>query len=117
MRTPPSLADIQASSPNLILLDLLFNGQQVGWSLLEAIRDDPSTTTIPIIVCTAIPYPESLVRPAGYDPEITFLTKPFELDEVIATVSAVAQPLLPAPSQDRHADIGPTRESRSVMNS
>lgn len=117
MRTPPSVPDIRVVYPCLILLDLLFNGQLLGIQLFESIRADPTTTAIPIILCTALAHPENLIASTHDRLSIPILSKPFELNDVFVTVEAVATSSIRASNQDRWADIGPSRESMSMMNS
>src|SRR3712207_2558587 len=47
------LVEVEQAAPDLIILDLLFAGQPLGWSLLRQLEHHPATARIPVIVCTA----------------------------------------------------------------
>src|SRR5215203_21477 len=99
-RSPPPLDDIRDLAPDVILLDLLFNGNHDGLMLLESIRLHPSLDSIQIVVCTAIPNPHLLVTSADHQPVINILAKPFDLDEVVSTVTLARQWSFWVPIQD-----------------
>jgi CheY-like chemotaxis protein len=79
-----ALAKIAASTPDAILLDVLMprmNGKQ----LLEALRGDPVTAHIPVLMMTAI---------QGFDPHRTLalgaaevVEKPFDIDELLNKIA------------------------------
>ena len=39
--------------PELVILDLIFGAEKVGWQLLDKMRLNRATAAIPVIVCTA----------------------------------------------------------------
>ena len=47
------LADLQILAPDLVILDMLFGGEDRGWTFLQQIRLNRTTAALPIIVCTA----------------------------------------------------------------
>jgi CheY-like chemotaxis protein len=79
-----ALAKIAATAPDAILLDVLMprmNGKQ----LLEALRGDPVTAHIPVLMMTAI---------QGFDPHRTLalgaaevVEKPFDIDELLNKIA------------------------------
>lgn len=76
--------------PDLILLDLhLPDGP--GQDVLAALRADPSTATIPVVIVSADATPGQLdrLRVAGAS---HFLTKPFDLGELLALVDQTLTP-------------------------
>jgi two-component system, OmpR family, response regulator VicR len=99
-QSPPPLDDIRDLDPDVILLDLLFNGNHDGLTLLESIRLNPSLDKIPIVVCTAMPNPHQLVTSADHQPVINIVAKPFDLDEVVSTVTLARQRSFRVPIQD-----------------
>ncbi len=44
---------IKEKQPDLVGLDIRLETPDAGWLILELVRLDPQTTTIPVIVCSA----------------------------------------------------------------
>ena len=82
-------SDNEEPLPGLILLDL--NLPKVnGHEVLEAIKTDPRTRRIPVILLTASTRDEDIVR--GYDHGVnTFIPKPVEFDNFIRVVSSIRE--------------------------
>ena len=83
--------------PDLVILDIRIEGQDQGWAILECLTLDPTTSQIPLIVCSAaireLQAHQELMDRYGID----VLTKPFDLD---ALLEKVAQALNRSPRQD-----------------
>jgi DNA-binding response OmpR family regulator len=61
--------------PHLVLLDVMMPDMD-GWAVLEQLRADPATETLPVIMLTARAMPADQVR--GWNLGATgYLTKPF----------------------------------------
>jgi CheY-like chemotaxis protein len=90
-----ALAKLEASMPELVLLDLEMPVMD-GAHTLKALRSDARYAGLPVIMMSGIP--ESMVkrRCPGAD---AVLRKPFALDELLATIER----LLPAPRAARPA--------------
>jgi two-component system, OmpR family, alkaline phosphatase synthesis response regulator PhoP len=73
----------QESQPDLILLDLMMPGMD-GIEVSRRLREDPATASIPIVVMSAN---ERLRNPSIALPVDGRLPKPFELDDLYATVA------------------------------
>jgi CheY-like chemotaxis protein len=73
--------------PDLVILDIRIEGQDVGWAILECMTLDPKTNPIPMIVCSAaireLQAHEELLERYGID----VLTKPFDLDALLDKVA------------------------------
>lgn len=52
-----ALALAHSRNPGVITLDLMLPGRD-GWDLLQALRSDPATSRIPVIVCSVLEEPE-----------------------------------------------------------
>lgn len=81
-----NLADLQILVPNLVVLDMLFGGEDRGWHYLQQIRLNRATAGLPILVCTAA---VRLVREAhDYLTQmgIGVILKPFDIDPFLAEV-------------------------------
>ena len=71
------------SLPDLILLDMLLSGQR-GAQITEELKQRHETSHIPILMLSAHPDAEQEARAAGAD---GFIAKPFDLDDLLATVA------------------------------
>lgn len=80
-----ALSAIQRARPDLVLSDVMMPRRD-GFGLLEAIREDPSTRTLPVILLSARAGEEARVEglDAGAD---DYLIKPFSARELIARVN------------------------------
>lgn len=82
-----ALASAKANPPNLILLDMLQPGHEgafetVGENILHALRADPATRAVPVIVITAWEEKAAAAMAMG---AVECLLKPFSI-EVLAHV-------------------------------
>jgi CheY-like chemotaxis protein len=79
---------VKEHRPDLVILDIRIEGQDVGWAILECLTLDPDTHPIPLIVCSAaireLQAHEDLLNQHGID----VLTKPFDLDTLLEKVTA-----------------------------
>ena len=82
-----ALAKIAAESPHLVLLDVVMPGMD-GYEVCQAIRNDPKTAILPIVMVTALAPAEERIKglEAGAD---DFLTKPINPDELLARVRSL----------------------------
>ena len=80
-------AFITSNKPDLIILDFVLQEPDDGWVVLQMLKLDPATVTIPVIVSSADSrlFREKQERLR----ELNCLTieKPFDLDEMLAKVS------------------------------
>ena len=81
------LADLQILAPDLVILDMLFGGEDRGWQFLQHLRLTRATAQFPVIVCTAA---VRLVRDAQdylAGMGIGVILKPFDIDPFLAEVA------------------------------
>lgn len=77
-----------ASPPGLILLDLMMP-EMSGWQVIAALRAAPETRSVPVILLSA----RRDLAAAAHDLDVvTYLEKPFELDELLALVARYVEP-------------------------
>ncbi len=69
--------------PDLILVDILLSGKD-GREIVRHLRSQEETKQIPIIMISAHPSSEETAREAGAN---DFLSKPFEIDELLTKVA------------------------------
>ena len=80
------LADLLVLAPSLVVLDMMFGGEDRGWTYLQRLRLDRRAVLVPIVVCTAA---VRLVREAREYLEqmnIGVVLKPFDVDPFLAEV-------------------------------
>lgn len=70
------------TAPDLILLDVLLSGAD-GRDVCKELRSHKDTENIPVIMISAHPGIERSVKESG---ATDFLTKPFEMDELLGIV-------------------------------
>ena len=69
--------------PDIVLVDLLMPGMN-GREVVEAMRQDPSTREIPVIIISGCIPGSEVMPPAGsYS---AFISKPFDIMDIIDTV-------------------------------
>lgn len=78
-----SLADSDATLPDLIVLDVLLSGKD-GRTICRQLKAAPRTQGVPVLMISAHPNAGPSVLEAGAD---AFLAKPFSIDEFLGTVS------------------------------
>ena len=83
--------DVEEINPDLIILDFVFGDQKVGWQMLQILKMQHSTESIPVIVCTAA---LDMVREQeGYlvSQGIHVIYKPFDIDHLITNVKQLLE--------------------------
>jgi len=85
------MAEYERVKPDLIILDLVFGGEKSGWQMLQKLKMNRSTATIPTIVCTAAT--NAVREMEGYllSKGVTVILKPFDIDDLIAAVKLALQ--------------------------
>ncbi len=48
-----NIAEIEQVKPDLIILDIMFGDQKIGWQMVQLLRMNRATASLPLIVCTA----------------------------------------------------------------
>ena len=81
------LPQVAADRPDVIVLDLMLPGMD-GLHVCQALRRDPATAAIPILMLTARGDEEDRVRGLELGAD-DYVTKPFSLKEVVARVAAL----------------------------
>jgi DNA-binding response OmpR family regulator len=83
-----TLEAIRQLEPALVLLDINLEQSGAGWHLLDMLRGHPATARIPIIICSSDPWlireKDALLRTLHCDT----LEKPFDLELLLAKISA-----------------------------
>ena len=87
---------LRNAMPALVILDIRMEHPEGGWTVLELLRLDPTTTGIPVIVCSADSVQLKAKREQLHRHRALALEKPFDLDELLQMVST----LVGEPSQE-----------------
>lgn len=74
---------LSANKINLIIMDMLLSGMN-GTDICVALKKDPVTASIPIIMISAHPNARELCLHAGAD---DFIAKPFEMKDILSKIS------------------------------
>ena len=89
---------VKEAQPDPVLLDIVMQGEEQGWKILELLTLDPSTRPIPVIVCSAairsLQDHEPLLRRYG----VAVLPKPFDLDALLEKVRTTLAEHGPSPN-------------------
>lgn len=83
-RGGPALAAARQHTPSVVLLDVMLPDTD-GWSVLAALRDDPVTSDIPVIVCSVIRDREVALSLGA----AAFLPKPIRRRKFLETIREV----------------------------
>ena len=85
------IEDVERVSPDLIILDFVFNDQKSGWQMLQMLKMKKSTASIPVIICSAA---LNMVREQeGYlvSQGIHVVFKPFDIEHLLANVNQLLE--------------------------
>ena len=82
-----ALACLRASPPDVVMLDYVMP-QMDGASTIGALRLEPATRDVAIVMTSGLP--EEMVKPrcSGYD---AFLQKPIDIERVLETLSTLSR--------------------------
>jgi DNA-binding response OmpR family regulator len=108
---PSALAEVDRFKPHLVVLDLLLPGMD-GLEVAERLRSDPELLIIMLTARDQIPDRIAGFKAGGDD----YVVKPFDFDELLARIRAVARRRLPASSEVLRAGaITLDQQARIVM--
>jgi two-component system response regulator MprA len=93
---PEDPNEVAAATPDLIVLELLFGGDRRGLRAIEALKRDPLTASIPVLVCTAAPEVAADAAATLDALDAAVLLKPFDLDDLFRAIEHRLGPLAPA---------------------
>jgi len=86
---PSALEAARTESPDAVVLDIRLPKMH-GWDVLARLREDPLTSSIPVLVVTAYEGAESQ-RLSTVTPPDAFLAKPYDVDRLRSEVVALVQ--------------------------
>lgn len=83
------LEKIRAEKPNLVVLDVMMPYMD-GFEVLKALRREPETETLPVIMLTAKAQDKDVFEGYHYGADM-YLTKPFNPMELVTFVKRITQ--------------------------
>jgi len=100
--------------PAVIVLDVQMPGVD-GWSTLAALRADPRTVAVPVVLCTVRSHPKDQLRAweLGCD---AFLAKPFRIDDLVHHVRDLAHADAPARAANRQRHLALARSEAAAVS-
>src|SRR5579884_3686645 len=88
---PQELPEVKRIKPDIIILDLIFGGEKLGWQLLGKLKLDRATARIPVVICTAATLPVREIEGYLAAQNVALVPKPFDIDQLlIALKNALA---------------------------
>ncbi len=105
-----ALDKVATDNPDLVLLDVVMP-EMSGYEVCKAIRNDPTTALLPVVMVTALDPAQERVKgiEAGAD---DFLTKPINQPELMARVRSLLRVLRVKQLWDELGELNRTLESR-----
>ena len=85
----PKLEHVKSINPDLLILDLIVNGEAIGWQFLQLLKMDRATKAIPVILCTAAVRTVAELQSHLDAMGIKVVLKPFDVDHLIEVVRGV----------------------------
>jgi DNA-binding response OmpR family regulator len=85
------LARLEEEIPDMVLCDLMMPDMD-GYETLQAIRGNPATSALPVILLTARDDEQCKTRGAELGAD-DYVTKPFRIPDLLAAVQAIAKKL------------------------
>ena len=81
------MKEIEHIHPDLIILDFVFGDQKTGWQMLQMLKMQRSTASIPVIVCSAALRDVQEVEGYLVSKGVLVLYKPFEIDNLLSIIT------------------------------
>ena len=88
---PHILDDIKELKPDLIISDHVFGEEKIGWQLLQSLKMDRATASIPLIICSAAIKDFKEIEGHLTARDVGVLYKPFDVEELISLVNKKLQ--------------------------
>src|SRR3954471_11187086 len=74
-------------APDLVVLDLVFDREYIGWQTLQKMKMHLDTEKIPVLVCTAEIRKAQEIQGYLTEKGVGLLLKPFDIDELLSQVT------------------------------
>jgi CheY-like chemotaxis protein len=84
------LDEIKSLAPDIIILDYQWSGDDNKWSLLQLLRLDPLTASIPIVLCTGAIREADGLRDHFDTIRVKVVPKPYLAASLLSAISAIS---------------------------
>jgi CheY-like chemotaxis protein len=91
------LQKLKTEQPDLILLDIMMPGMD-GWEVLQEMKKDPSTSSIPVAMLTVLHLSEEIIQSRNIEGLVDYIFKPFrpevlsqKVSKILKTVSEIRE--------------------------
>src|SRR6476469_8941757 len=74
-------------APDLVILDLVFDREYVGWQTLQNMKKHRATEKVPVLICTAEIRKAQEIQGYLTEKGVGLLLKPFDIDELLNQVN------------------------------
>jgi DNA-binding response OmpR family regulator len=102
------MREVEGIAPDLIILDYIFAREGLGWQMLQKLKMDRKTATIPVIICTAATKEVQEIEGYLQAQGVRVVPKPFDIDTLLDTVKlALTDPQHDATLLNRDPDRAP----------
>ncbi len=81
------LTEIKRVKPDLVILDYLIGGEDYGWQMLQKLKMDRTTATIPVIICTGALRQARELEGHLKEKGVGVVLKPFDIDDLLHAVN------------------------------
>ncbi len=81
------LQKIKTLAPDVIVLDVMFEGHDKGWQLLTLSRRDPEVCAIPLLLCTAAVQTVKPMEEHLASVGVGVVLKPFDLNHLLWAIN------------------------------
>jgi DNA-binding response OmpR family regulator len=98
-----ALESVRGTSPDLILLDVMMPVMD-GWQTLQALKADEETAHLPVVMLTALAEERDVIQ-GHLEGAIRYVTKPFEMRELLASVEEALRPVDEEERERRRAKV------------
>jgi CheY-like chemotaxis protein len=85
-RASEALQVIREQQPAVVVLDIMLPDGD-GLSVLQAVRNDPASRDVPVLLCTAALFEITGLEKPVSDPHTQLILKPFHIDAFIAILT------------------------------
>ncbi|HWV36686.1 MAG TPA: response regulator [Thermomicrobiales bacterium] len=95
------IRDVVALAPDLVILDFIIGGEAHGWQMLQKMKMNRATATIPVIVCTAALQLVREIEGHLRAKDVLVVLKPFDIDDLLEAVSLALSKLAQDCAEER----------------
>jgi len=84
-----TFAALTANRPDLVILDFMIGGENLGWQFLQMMKMDPATADLPVLICTDAVDRVRELQAHLDELGIGVVLKPFEIPHLLRAIDRV----------------------------